>query len=179
MTGVTDWAGKLPRNTNDPLPPPEASQATKVPKEKITSKVAILQDAGSEDWSVDISDKSMATTTATIRSRVSKGLTPLRAKINDNLLAKGKMNSIQVPVPISAPTMSQTSGLEEEVELPEDSIYPDMDEGMMEDLDTTLEEIQQGTRKRPRGLLLGKSIFSFLFFRDLLKLTRFFLKQII
>ena len=167
MTSVTDWAGKLPRNSAEaPLTatePQSAPQHTKAPKEKITSKVAILQDAGSEDWSVDISDKSMATTTATIRSRVSKGLTPLRAKINDNLLAKGKMQSIPKPVPISAPTMSQTSGLEEEVVLPDDSIYPDMDEGMLEDLDTTLEEIQQGNRQRPRGLLLGKILLRQIF----------------
>ena len=52
--------------------------------------------------------------------------------------------------------MSKTSIDEEEEELPEESVYPGMDDGMMEDLDTTLEELQLGNRQRPRGLLLGK-----------------------
>ena len=84
-------------------------------------------------------------------------MTPLRARINDNLEKKGKAHSIPTPAPISAPIMSKTSIDDEEIleELPEDSEYPDMDAGMMEDLDETLEQIQQGNRKRPRGLLLG------------------------
>ena len=126
----------------------------KEPKEKITSNISILEDAGSDDWSIDYSDRSLATTTATIRSRASRGTTPLRKRINDNLERKGKMHSIPAPAPISAPIMSQTSVADPD-ELPEDSIYPGMDDGMMEDLDETLEQIQLGNRKRPRGLLLG------------------------
>ena len=162
MTGVSDWAGKLPRPTTPIIRPPTqmdkpVAPKVKEPKEKITSNTAILQDAASDDWSIDYSDGSLATTTATIRSRVSKGMTPLRIRINDNLEKKGKLASIQIPKPISAPIMSQTSvtSPEELEELPEDSIYP-MDEGMMEDLDETLEQIQLGNRKRPKGLLLGE-----------------------
>ena len=105
---------------------------------------------------MDISDRSLATTTATIRSRVSK-VSRLRARIDENLRKKGKTHSIPVPAPISAPVMSKTSIDEELDELPEESVYPDMDAGMLEDLDETLEQIQEGNRKRPRGLLLGKS----------------------
>ena len=130
------------------------------PKEKITSNIAVLEDASVGDWSVDFSERSLATTTATIQSHVSQGISPLRAKINENLKAKGKMNSIHIPAPISAPTMSKTSMSDEEHSLPEDSVYPDSTEGlnaaMLEDLDTTLDELQKGSRKRPRGLLLGK-----------------------
>ena len=137
------------------------AKIVKEPKEKITSKVAVLGDATSEDWSVDLStDVSLATTTATITSRVSKGISRLRAKINENLTLKGKMHSIPTPAPISAPVMSQTSiDEDEDFELPEDSIYPDtegLNAGMLEDLDTTLDDIKEGSRQRPRGLLLGR-----------------------
>ena len=129
-------------------------------KEKITSNISILEDATSEDWSVDFSQPSLATTTATVKSHASKGISRLRAKINENLLAKGKMDSIIIPAPNTAPSMSKTSVSDEEQSLPDDSVYPDSSEGlnkaMIEDLDTTLDDLQKDTRKRPRGLLLGK-----------------------
>ena len=166
VTGVTDWAGKLPRPPTPEFPTPTqvdkptSSRKHVDPKEKITSNIAVLEDASVGDWSVDFSERSLATTTATIQSHVSQGISPLRAKINENLKAKGKMNSIHIPAPISAPTMSKTSMSDEEHSLPEDSVYPDSTEGlnaaMLEDLDTTLDELQKGSRKRPRGLLLGK-----------------------
>ena len=101
----------------------------------------------------------MATTTATIQSHVTMGISKLRAKINENLKAKGKEHSIHIPAPISAPAMSKTSFSDEEHSLPEDSVYPGSSEGlneaMLEDLDTTLDELNLAKRKRPRGLLLG------------------------
>ena len=142
---------------------PTSSRKQAEPKEKITSNIAVLADAGTDDWSVDYSERSLATTTATVQSRASMGISPLRAKINENLKIKGKFQSIHIPAPISAPTMSKTSmSDEEEHSLPEDSVYPDSSEGlneaMLEELDSALEDIQKGSRKRPRGLLLGKFI---------------------
>ena len=165
VTGVTDWAGKLPRPPTPQFPEPtqvdKPTQApkNKEPKEKITTNIAVLEDATSEDWSVKFSERSLATTTATIQSHVSQGISKIRAKINENLKAKGKINSIHLPAPISAPTMSRTSFSDEEHSLPEDSVYPDSSElnaAMLEDLDTTLDDLNLTKRKRPRGLLLGK-----------------------
>ena len=144
-----------PSEEETPMPP--TTDAPKVPKEKrekITKDTTVLLDGTGSDWS-DVSAATSMATTATLGYSL-KSITPIRARINRNLLVKGKPQSI--PVPEIAPEHRSS---DEDSELPESTVVPDEDSmnmGKVEEiLDETLDDIQSSRRRRPKNLLLGKN----------------------
>ena len=103
ITDHTTYVKRVAPIRDEPVEPKEMPKpvAPKIvenpPKEKITTNVSVLQDTGSS-WSSVVSNRtSMATTTATMASIVrSHGpkMSPLRQRLNENLIKAGKEKSV-------------------------------------------------------------------------------------
>ena len=106
ITDHTTYVERVAPIREEPEEPKEMPKlkATKVlenpPKEKITSNVSALQDTGSSWSSIVSKNTSLATTTATLASIVrSQGpkMSPLRQRLNENLIKAGKSKSVVIP----------------------------------------------------------------------------------
>ena len=164
---------KLPRERPPVIPEEDKNplQLAVERKEKVTSNTAILLDGTGSDWTDLEEGPSLASTATAVSIRRSEGnslkqvLTlgtvqesaiTRRDNSNNQDVNIDNVNG-QVVIPLVERERSESDS--EEFSLPADTIArEDHIEDMLNQaiLDTTLEEIQSLSRKRPKGLLLGK-----------------------
>ena len=148
-------------------------EISKVPKEKITSKVKLLGDTGSQ-WSdlTSVDDPSLATTVNTQAPSSVVSETPLRKAINRGIAEKGKKVDLDAKIKlpelsdggaahsIRASLRSKAQSRAETESLPQSSqVLPDHASELLNEavlMDRTLDEIQKDSRPRPKNQLLGK-----------------------
>ena len=161
LTGLSAFMqNEDPEPIKDPKPKVKISTRPKEEREKITSNVKVLGDTGS-NWSSVTSGPSLATTTATLRGSVNsgKGLTRLRKALNDRLKFKGKLSSI--PPPKVDEISSNETYVEPDAISSGSSDTVTLNQARNLDVDDTLEGLDESYRKRPKNLLLGKSLTGF------------------
>ena len=181
-SALTNLSVFLDRDTSEesedseakPPPTTEESSKPKEKKEQITSKTSILMDGSVSEWS-DLTDNQSWATTATLMPQSQASVTPIRSKIDQNLAAKGKIplkdpakvdpvivenqqdnvEKYSVRASLMSKKMSALSMTESS--LPDSTLVPDESDLLNQAriLEETLEDIQEETRKRPKGLLLG------------------------
>ena len=180
---MSAWA-KQPHDSDETLIPSSPSTITGAPKivkkpdegpkEKITSQTRILLDDTSSEWSEDVEQSSLATTTvASVAPSMKSTATSLR-KMLDLGVAKRRKDKIdlekKIVIPGLAPDIDKSShvSLRESLKskqslqashLSGTDVRSNHAESMLNDavlMDRTLDDIQEVSRKRPKDLMLGK-----------------------